>query len=101
MSDEVTRSSGNVFADLGFEDPEGELAKAHLVREIRAAMLEQGLTQVQAADRMGLKQPDVSAMINGRVGSYSLERLIRCVRALDRDVEIVVRPRLARAGASP
>ena len=31
----VTASSGNVFADLGFANPEEELLKAKLVREIR------------------------------------------------------------------
>lgn len=89
----VTPGSGNVFADLGFEHPEEELLKAQLVR----------LTQTKAAERLGLKQPDVSAPVTGRVHKFSLERLLRCARRLDQDVTIVIkpksRPRQARKAA--
>ena len=88
----VTRGSGNVFADLGFDRPEEELLKAQLVREIRAIIKRRGLTQAKAAELLGLKQPDVSALVTGRVHKFSLERLLRCVRRLDRDVAIVIRP---------
>jgi predicted XRE-type DNA-binding protein len=96
----VEPSSGNVFADLGFERPEEELLKAQLVREIRDILKRRRLTQVEAAERLGLKQPDVSALIAGRVHKFSLERLLRCVRRLDRDVSLVIRPKSrARAAA--
>jgi predicted XRE-type DNA-binding protein len=88
----VTRGSGNVFADLGFDRPEEELLKAQLVREIRDILKRRRLTQLQAAELLGLKQPDVSALVTGRVHKFSLERLLRCVRRLDRDVAIVIRP---------
>ena len=45
----VTPSSGNVFADLGFEKPEEELLKAQLVREIRALLKRRRLTQAKAS----------------------------------------------------
>jgi predicted XRE-type DNA-binding protein len=89
----VKRGSGNVFADLGFERPEEELLKAQLVREIRDIIKRRRLTQAKAADVLGLKQPDVSALITGRVHKFSLERLLRCVRRLDRDVVMVIRPK--------
>src|SRR5215207_8386419 len=62
MTDEiaVTRGSGNVFADLGFANPEEELLKAQLVREIRDLLKRRRLTQAKAAELLGLKQPDVS-----------------------------------------
>lgn len=98
----VKRGSGNVFADLGFERPEEELLKAQLVREIRDILKRRRLTQAKAAELLGLKQPDVSALTTGRVHKFSLERLLRCVRRLDRDVVMVIRPRrgtgLARTG---
>ena len=96
----VTRSSGNVFADLGFDNPEEELLKAQLVREIRDILKRRRLTQTAAAEVLGLKQPDVSALVTGRVGRFSLERLLRCVRRLDRDVAIVTRPK-ARGRVMP
>ena len=91
----VRRGSGNVFADLGFERPEEELLKAQLVREIRDILKRRRLTQAKAADLLGLKQPDVSELVRGRVHKFSLERLLRCVRRLDQDVVVVIRPKRA------
>ena len=94
-------ASGNVFADLGFGNPEEELFKAKLVREIRGILKRRKLTQTKAATLLGLKQPDVSALSTGRVHKFSLERLLRCVRRLDQDVAIVVRPKKIRGSAPP
>lgn len=88
----VTKSSGNVFADLGVAEPEEELAKAQLASYIRHTIKRQRLTQVQAAQRLGLDQPKVSAVINGRLAGFSSDRLLRCLAALGQDVEIVLRP---------
>jgi predicted XRE-type DNA-binding protein len=93
----VTPSSGNVFADLGFANPQEELLKAKLVREIRAIVKRRKLTQAKAADLMGVKQPDVSAIVTGRTGKFSLDRLVRCLNRLDYEVDVVVRHRPAKA----
>lgn len=90
-NDAVTLSSGNVFADLGFDNPEEELLKAKLVRELRAIIKRRRLTQAKAAELMGVKQPDVSAIVTGRTGKFSLDRLVRCLDKLDYRVEVVVR----------
>jgi predicted XRE-type DNA-binding protein len=95
------RGSGNVFADLGFEHPEEEKLKAQLVREIRDIIKRRKLTQTRAATLLGLKQPDVSALLSGRVHRFSLERLLRCVRRLDQDVAIVVKPTKIRGPVPP
>ncbi len=94
MSDDiaVTKSSGNVFADLGFVNPEEERLKAQLVREIRDILRSRRLTQVKAGELLGLKQPDVSAIVNGQTERFSIDRLLRCIRNLDREVSIVVKP---------
>jgi predicted XRE-type DNA-binding protein len=98
----VTPGSGNVFADLGFSNPEEELLKAKLVREIRAIIKRKRLTQAKAADLMGLKQPDVSAISTGRTGKFTLDRLVRCLDKLDYRIEVVVRhkPRTARTAVA-
>lgn len=94
MSDtDSTPSSGNVFADLGLPDPEGLLAKAELVRQIDAIIHERGLSQTQAAAILGIDQPKVSALLNGRLSGFSMDRLVRFLLALDRDVQISVRPK--------
>jgi predicted XRE-type DNA-binding protein len=89
--DKVTLSSGNVFADLGFAHPEEELLKAKLVGEIHEIVKRRKLTQAKAAALLGLKQPDVSVLLNGRVGKFSIERLVRCLDRLDCKVDLVVR----------
>jgi predicted XRE-type DNA-binding protein len=87
-----TESSGNVFADLGIADPEDALAKAELARAITTLIAERHLTQSQAAELLGIDQPKVSALVRGRLTGFSIDRLLRFLLALDRDVEIVIKP---------
>jgi len=87
----VTAGSGNVFADLGFAEPEEELTKAQLATEIWHAIKRRRLTQVAAAALMGIDQPKVSALLNGRLANFSSDRLMRLLTALGQDVEITVR----------
>ncbi len=96
----VTASSGNVFADLGVPHPEEELAKAQLASRIREVVRRKRLTQMAAAALMGIDQPKVSALLNGRLTSFSSERLMRLLTRLGQDVEIVLRtnPRGRRRG---
>ena len=87
----VTRGSGNVFADLGFDNPEEMQLRADLVQQLREIIKQRRLTQVTAAKLLGIQQPDLSALLHGRLTKYSLERLLRFMTILDRDVEIVVK----------
>lgn len=89
---EVEESGGNVFADLGLPDPEERLAKAMLSRRIARELEARALSQVQAAVLLGIKQPDVSNIVRGRLSGWSLERLTRLLNRLGQDVEITVRP---------
>jgi predicted XRE-type DNA-binding protein len=90
---QVTPSSGNVFADLGFENPEEMLLKAELVRQISKAIKDKGFNQYQAAEVLGIDQPKVSALVRGRFSGYSLERLFKYLNVLGKDLEIVVKPK--------
>jgi len=92
--------SDNIFADLGFANPEEELLKGKLIRELRAIIKRRKLTQTKAAELLGLKQPDVSALVTGRVGKFSIDRLVRCLDRLDYRVDVVVRHKPARRAAS-
>jgi len=87
----VRPSSGNVFADLGFAEPGEELAKAQLASHLRQIIKRRRLTQVAAAALMGIDQPKVSALLNGRLANFSSERLMRLLTALGQDIEIVVK----------
>ena len=87
----VTQGSGNVFADLGFAAPEEELNKAQLASHIRQIIKRRRLTQVAAAALMGVDQPKVSALLNGRLANFSSERLMRLLTALGHDIEITIK----------
>jgi predicted XRE-type DNA-binding protein len=87
----VTESSGNVFADMGLPEAEEELTKAQLASLIRQVIKRRRLTQVAAASLMGIDQPKVSALLNGRLANFSSERLMRLLTALGQDVDITVR----------
>jgi len=100
MSTKITKSSGNVYADLGFKNPEEHALKAELVRRIAAVIMHQELTQEAAARRLGIGQPDISKLLKGHFRQFSVERLMRFLVALDQDVEIIVRPIPARAKAA-
>ena len=88
-----TVGSGNVFADLGLPNAEEMLAKAELAQKITAILTRRRLTQAEAAKLLGVDQPKVSALKRGRLSGFSLERLVRFLILLGRDVEIVVKER--------
>jgi predicted XRE-type DNA-binding protein len=89
----IIPSSGNIFADLGFKNPEEMILKAALVREISAAIKEKDLTLHQAAEVLELEIQKLSDLLKGRFNAYPIERLFTYMNALDRDLEIIVKPR--------
>jgi predicted XRE-type DNA-binding protein len=89
---EVHHGSCNVFADLGLADSEKLKIKTGLVMEIRKAMRSLGLTQQEAAKRMGISQPKVSDMMRGDFTNLSQRKLMDCLTRLGYDIEIKVRP---------
>ena len=96
----VKESSGNVFADLGFTHPEREALKADLTLQIYRLIRRRGLTQTRAGEVLGIKQPHVSALMSGRSGHFSVERLFEFLNALGQDVKIAVRPKPSRRKAA-
>ena len=64
------KSSGNVFADIGFPNPEREQLKAHLTLQIYRIIKSRGLTQVQAGAILGIKQPHISPVMRNRSGNF-------------------------------
>jgi predicted XRE-type DNA-binding protein len=91
LENTVTLSSGNVYADLKYENSEEILLKARLVMLLSKAIKAKGLNQYQAAELLGIGQPKVSALVRGQFRGYSLERLFKFLNALDLDVEVNVK----------
>jgi predicted XRE-type DNA-binding protein len=92
MKPDFEESSGNVFADLGFRDSEQELLKAKLILQIHRLLKEQGLTQEEAARRLGTRQPHISALMGLKPVSVSVGRLMEFLTILGQDVEVVLKP---------
>src|ERR1035441_9596631 len=90
---EFTPSSGNVFADLNLPHADDLLAKAELAAKIIAEIQRRRLTQSQAAAILGIDQPKVSALKQGKLSGFSIERLMRFLLVLGRDIEITVKGR--------
>ncbi len=88
----VETGSGNVFADLGLPHADRLLIKAGLVIEITKAVRKLGLTQQEAAKRMGITQPKLSGMMRGHFSNLSERKLMDCLNRLGYDIEIKVKP---------
>ncbi|MBU0456401.1 MAG: helix-turn-helix transcriptional regulator [Pseudomonadota bacterium] len=86
-----TESSGNVYQDLGFVDAEARLAKANLAMRITDIIEKKKWKQIDAAEKLGINQPKISALTRGQLSGFSIERLIHFLRLLNQNVEIVVR----------
>lgn len=88
---ESTPSSGNVFADLNLPQADDLLAKAELAAKIIAEIQRRQLTQSQAAKILGIDQPKISTLKQGKLSGFSIERLMRFLLLLGWDIEIAVK----------
>lgn len=86
--DVVEEGSGDVFVDLGFADAPEMRLKAQLAAQIIRTLREKRLTQSAAAQMSGLKQPDISNIVNARLDGISVERLFLVLNRLGRRIEI-------------
>jgi predicted XRE-type DNA-binding protein len=91
--EKIHRGSGNVFADIGVAHPERVLARARIMSRIAELIKERGLTQKAAGELLDLPQSKVSCLMSGKLSMFSLEHLFELLNALDRDVEIIIKPK--------
>jgi predicted XRE-type DNA-binding protein len=96
MSGEVVIGSGNVFADLGFHNPEEMSLKATLAYRIASVLKHRNLTQAAMGEALGIPQSKVSRLLSGKLDGFSVERLMLFLLRLDRDIEIAIRKRPGR-----
>src|SRR3954463_2286956 len=89
---QVFRGSTNIFADLGRPDAEEAFAKMKLAYEISTLIKSAGWTQAQAAKKLGIDQPKISALLRGRLAGFSIERLFKFLNQLGQDIQITVSP---------
>jgi predicted XRE-type DNA-binding protein len=97
--EKVQVGSGDVFVDLGFADAGERKLRVQLAMRTNELIAGRGLTQAKAAELFGVPQPHVSELKNYKLSRFSSERLLRFLTQLDRDVEIVIRPKARGRGA--
>lgn len=77
MTKRITKSGGNVFADIGVRNPDEALVKARLAHVIARTIESKQMTQSEAADLLGIDQPRVSNLVRGKLAGFSIDRLFR------------------------
>jgi predicted XRE-type DNA-binding protein len=99
----ITKSSGNVFKDLGYPDLEAEemLAKAELASQINKIIHARKLTQKEAAKILEISQPNVSLLNKGILKDFSITRLMRFLSRLNQDIDIVLRSKPSKKNNFP
>ena len=82
--------SGNFLADRGYADPAEVRIKFRLANQIALLMEDHALRQADVCKLTGLKQPDVSKIVNGNVAGFSVWRLLQALKSLGQRVTISV-----------
>jgi predicted XRE-type DNA-binding protein len=95
MAVRMTRSSGNVFRDMGFPPVEAAnlLMRANLLIDLQLAIEATGLTQSEVAKRLGVTQPRVSDIVRGNIDRFGLDSLVQLLDRLGITVEVTTRSR--------
>jgi predicted XRE-type DNA-binding protein len=92
MRTKIVRSSGSVFADLGFapEDAEHLRIRSALMAMVRTVVDERGLTQARAAKLFGVTQPRVSDVVRGKIDLFTIDSLVDMLARAGVKVELTV-----------
>jgi predicted XRE-type DNA-binding protein len=89
---EHEQGSGNVFADLGLEDAEELYARSQLGFHVHKLLTARKLKQREIASLLGIKQPEVSHLMNGHFSRFTTDKLLDFLKRLDQTVTICIRP---------
>lgn len=95
----VEAGTGDVFQDLGFADAGERKLRVQLAMRLNDLIKERKLTQTGVTEIFGIPQPHVSELRNFKLSRFSSERLLHFITLLDKDVEIVIRPKAASHAA--
>lgn len=88
----ATYSEKSAFHALGLADADDLVLRAELMRRIVDIMAGRWLSQAEAGKLMGMDQPRVSALKNGRIGKFSTDRLLKALSDLGQDIEVRITP---------
>ncbi|HEY1382001.1 MAG TPA: helix-turn-helix transcriptional regulator [Dongiaceae bacterium] len=84
----IEQGGGNVFADIRSKDPQEKLLRAKLLSAAQTVIKRRRLTQAKIVEITGLKQPEVSNLVNGKFTAFSADRVASILASLGYDVEV-------------
>jgi predicted XRE-type DNA-binding protein len=87
----IEKSSGNIFADIGFANDQEMLVKANLALKISEIITQRRMTQIEASVILGMPQPKLSKLLRGQFHGVSETKMLECLNKLGRDIQIVIR----------
>ena len=90
---DYTVSSGNIFKDLGFPNPDEELAKVKLASKINRLVADKGMTQKEATEFLGMSRSKMTELRNGQLKGFTIDLLFSLLGKLDHHIEIRVSPK--------
>jgi predicted XRE-type DNA-binding protein len=90
----MTKSSGNVFSDLGFgtEEAQNLLLRSQTMMALARWYEASGLTQAQAAKALGVTQPRLNLVLKGKINEFSLDALVNMVTRAGMRVGLTIKP---------
>lgn len=89
----VEVGTGDVFQDLGFADAGERKLRVQLAMRLNDLIKDRRLAQTSVSEIFGIPQPHVSELRNFKLSRFSSERLLHFITLLDKDVEIIIRPK--------
>ena len=98
IENDVTITAGSAFHTLGLDDADDLLVRAELIQPITAIIKGRRLTQSAVASLIGMDQPQVSALVRGKITLFSTDRLLRALSDLGQDVELRIVPSVTGKG---
>ena len=95
MAKKLRRSTGNVFRDLGFpaEEAENLRIRSELMARLTRVIEDEGLTQAETAQLLGVTQPRVSDLVRGRIDVFSIDTLVKMLSRAGVRVTVTARAR--------
>ncbi|WP_322894933.1 MULTISPECIES: helix-turn-helix transcriptional regulator [unclassified Yoonia] len=99
MTEHIIDGSGNVFADLGLDNPEELSLKAALAIQVASIIKHRHLTQREAGEILNIPQSHVSNIVNGKLAGITADRIMTMLLKLGRDIDIVVKKKTSGASS--
>jgi len=88
----MTETFKNVWDALETDPAERESMKikSRLMMDIERCIKKQGLTQKQAAQKMGVTQPRISDLVRGKINRFTIDMLVNMLARLGMHVEVTL-----------